>query len=756
MLRNLKYAFRGLTKSPGFCVVAVLTLILGIGANSAIFSVVDAVLLRALPYPHPDRLIAVWSKVPHDNSDHETQSFADFEDLRDQATTLQSFTAFTRAGGVWTGREEARETKGLAVTAGMFDVAGVPPLLGRGFTQEEANAGTRVIVLSYETWKGLFNRDPAIIGKDVGMSFRSYTVVGVMPARFRFPVEGEGCDYWMPLQALVTPELLKRDSHFLRLIGRMKPGVALRQCDSELNQIAARLAQQYPDTDSDRFESVTTLHEEVVGNVRPALLTILAAVFFVLLIACANVANLLLARATARRREIAIRTALGASRRQIIGQLLAEGLLLAAAGAAGGLLLASWVTDYLRNFGPQDVPRLGDITVNMPVVVFTCVTAVVSTLLFALIPAWQVTRPNLSPSLQDGSRGGSGHESHRLRALLVVSQVALSLLLLIGAGLLIRSFANLRATNPGFDPSHAVTIQLNLPRAKYPDTQQHRRFFEEILPKLAALPGIEAVGAANPLPFSGNDRGSTFSVAGEPLAPPGKRPAASHLIINTDYFRAMKIPVIRGRTFSPRDTKDSAPVIIVNDAFARQFIHGDPMGQRVKVGDYESDAPYREVVGLVGSVHHESLAIDPEPEFYIPQSQEPVRQMDVVFRTAADQLRGLQSAITRVVHEYRSGYFCPPAGNTGEPGGTNSGAAAFQHHVARNFCRSRHGLGRHWYLRCDRIQRGATNQGNWHPHGTRCASARHAGHDLAPEFAIGRNRFSHRIGRSPGSDAADG
>jgi len=393
--------------------------------------------------------------------------------------------------------------------------------------------------------------------------------------------------------------------------------------------------------------------------VRPALLTILAAVFFVLLIACANVANLLLARATARRREIAIRTALGASRRQIVGQLLAEGLLLAAAGAAGGLLLASWITDYLRNFGPQDVPRLGEIGVNTPVLVFTAVSAIASTLLFALIPALQVTRPSLNPSLQDGSRGGSGHESHRLRALLVVSQVALSLLLLIGAGLLIRSFANLSATSPGFDPSHAVTVQLNLPRVKYQDPAQHRQAFEQILSKLAALPGVETTGAANPLPFSGNDRGSTFLVAGEPVAPPGARPAASHLIINPDYFKAMKIPVMRGRTFDARDTKDSAPVIIVNDAFARQFVHGDPIGQRVKVVDYESDAPYREIVGLVGSVHHESLAIAPEPEFYIPLSQEPMRQMDVVFRTAVAQLSGLQTAVARAVHEVDPDIFVP-------------------------------------------------------------------------------------------------
>lgn len=393
----------------------------------------------------------------------------------------------------------------------------------------------------------MFNGDPKIIGKQIGLSYRNYTVIGVMPKSFAFPVQGERLDYWMPLHPLTPDEVKHRGSHFLTLVGRMKAGISLSQCNAELNTIAARLAQQYPDDDSDRSVRVFNLHDDMVGNVRPALITILAAVFFVLLIACANVANLMLARATARRREIAIRTALGASRPRIVSQLLAEGFLLAASGAIGGLLLSWWASDFLRAFGPQDLPRIGDVRVNNSVIIFTMVTAIGSTLLFALVPAMQVTRPNVNASLQDGNRSGSGPESHRLRGLLVVTQVALSLLLLTGAGLLIKSFANLRATKPGFEASHVLTMQLVMPKVKYPESEQHRQFFALMLPRLAAIPGVEAAGAAMPMPFSGNDRGSTFSVAGQPPIAPGNRPVASHLTITPDYFRAMKIPCVDGR-----------------------------------------------------------------------------------------------------------------------------------------------------------------------------------------------------------------
>jgi putative ABC transport system permease protein len=660
MLGHFKYALRVLAKSPGFTAIATITLILGIGANSAIFSVVDAVLLRPLSFPRPNELVAVWGKVPHDNSEREADSYPDYVDLRDQSQTLQSLTAFTRAGAIFNGGENAREILGLAVTSDIFRVTGISPLMGRPYTRQDDNIDARVVVLSYHAWKTLLNGDPNIVGKEISMSYRNYTVLGVMPPGFQFPVEGEQVDYLMPLHPLVPESINNRNSHYLRLIGRLKPGVTIRQCNAELNAIAARLTRQYPDSNTDRLEKVLSLHDDVVGDVRPALITILAAVLFVLLIACANVANLLLGRATARRREIAIRTALGASRWWIVSQLLFEGFVLALLGATGGLLLAWWATDFLRLFGPQDLPRLADIAVNRSVILFTMLTAIGSTLLFALVPALQVTRPDVNQSLQEGSRAGSGPETHRLRGLLVISQVALSLLLLTGAGLLIKSFANLRATKPGFDPSHAVTMHLSLPKVKYPDPAQHRQFFERIFTKLSALPGVEAAGGAMPMPFSGNDQTSTFYIVDRPPLAPGDRPTASHLTISSDYFRTMHIPVLGGRVFDSHDTKDSTPVVIVNETFARRFFgKDDPLGQRLVVDQSKPNPPVLQVVGVVGNARHESLALAPEPEFYIPATQAPTRRMDIVLRTTSSELGGLQTAVANVVHEFDKDIFVP-------------------------------------------------------------------------------------------------
>ena len=660
MLSDFKYALRMLIKAPGFSAIAILTLALGIGANSAIFSVVDAVLLRPLPFPQPHELVAVWGSVSHTGGEKETDSFPNYVDLRDQAQTLDSLTAYTRAGGVLTGTEESREIAGLAVTSDIFRVLGVSPMLGRAFTREDDNPDARVIVFTHHAWKTLFNGDPNIVGKQINMSWRSYTVLGIMPPGFQFPVEGERALYFMPLHPLVPDEVKRRDSHFLRLVGRLKSGVSIEQCNAELNAIASRLAKQYPESNTNRSNLVIGLHKDIVGDVRPALVTILAAVLFVLLIACANVANLLLARATARKREIAIRTALGASRWRIVSQLLLEGFLLALFGALGGLLIAWWGMDLLRVFGPQDVPRLGDIAINGPVWTFTFMTAVCSTLLFALIPALQVTRPNVNESLQEGSRGAVGPESHRLRGLLVISQVALSLLLLAGAGLLIKSFANLRATKLGFDPSNAVTLHLVMPKVKYPDSEQHRQFFEQILPKFAAMPGVKAAGGAMPMPFSGNDRGSAFTIVGQPPLPRGSHPVASQLVITSDYFRAMETPLLAGRTFNSFDTKDSTPVVIVNEAFVRKHLDGaNAIGQRIILDQQDSKTTTLEIVGVVASSRHETLAAEPQPEFYVSHAQDPSRRMDIVLRTSSAQVSGLQAAFRNVVHQFDKDIYIP-------------------------------------------------------------------------------------------------
>jgi putative ABC transport system permease protein len=662
MFTDLKYALRMLLKSPGFTIIAILTLALGIGANSAIFSVVDAVLLHPLPFPKPNQLVAVWSQVANDKLEKQTESVPDYVDLRDQSQTLSALAAFTRAGAVLNGTEDARQLFGVAITSDIFPALGVPPERGRVFTREDDNVDGRVVVLTDYAWKTYFNSDPNIVGKQISLSWRSYNVLGVMPPGFQFPVEGERADYIMPLHPLVPEHVNNRNSHFVRMVGRLKPGVTIQQCDAELKTIAARLEKQYPDSNAGRSDRAYSMHGDIVGDVRPALITILAAVAFVLVIACANVANLLLARATARQREIAIRTALGASRVRIVWQLLGEGFVLSIVGAGGGLLLAWWGIDLLRVFGPQDLPRLGEVAINAPVFVFTFATAIFSTLLFALVPALQVTRPNLNESLQEGSRGAVGPESHHLRRLLVIAQVALSLLLLAGAGLLIKSFANLRATKPGFDPQHALVADLILPKAKYPEPEQHRQFFEQVLPKLAALPGVEAAGAAFPMPFSGNDTGSTFAIVGQPPRPPGQELEASDLTITPDYFRAMRTPLLRGRAFSATDTKDSPPVVIVNDVFAQRFFPGgDAIGHQINLvhGKYNRPVPPKEIVGIVGSSRHESLAIQPQPEFYVPASQDPERRMDVVIRTATVDPAGLQNSMRNIVHEFDKDLFVP-------------------------------------------------------------------------------------------------
>ena len=659
MLTDFRYALRMLAKAPAFTAIAILTLALGIGANSAIFSVIDTVLLRPLPFSKPNQLIAVWSKVTAE-SDKETGSFPDYADIRDQSQTLDALFAYTRASTVLGTGNESSALQGLAVTSDIFRALAVRPFLGRTFTRDEEKADSYVVVLAYEAWKRYFNSDRNIIGRQILLSLRPYTVIGVMPAGFHYPI-GVRCEYFNPLQPLVSDAVQNRASHFLRFVGRLKDGADVKQASAEIGAISARLEKQYPDTNTGRTYYAISLHQDLVGDVRPALLTVLAAVFFVLLIACANVANLLLARATQRRREIAIRTALGAGRARIVRQLLAEGFILALIGATGGLLLASWGIDLLRLFGPHDLPRLDEVAINGSVVAFTLAAAVLSTLLFAMMPALQVSRPNVNESLQEGNRGAIGPESHRLRALLVIAQVALSMLLLAGAGLLIKSFGNLRGTSPGFEPSRVAMIDLSLPRTKYSDPIRQREFFERLDSKLRNLPGVDAAGGAMPLPFSGNDRASSFWIAGRPDPGLGNHPNAGHLVIDGDYFRALRIPLLTGRTFSPRDNKDSLPVVMVNEAFVRKFFNGgNAIGEHILLDASEKEKPTAlEIVGVVGNTRHESLAIEPIPEFYVPFEQDPDRRMHIVLRTSLEKLSGLETAMRNAIHEVDRDIYFP-------------------------------------------------------------------------------------------------
>lgn len=663
MLTDLKYALRMLVKTPMFAVIAIFTLALGIGANSAIFSVVDTVLLRPLPFKDPDHIVMVWARYVSDSEGRGVHSFPDYVDLRDQSQSFSGMAAYTRTAGTLSLTDDAQYLEGNAITPEIFDVLGVPPLLGRGFTQEDAkDQGERVVVLTYPLWKRAFGGDPKIIGQQITLSARGHTVIGVMPPGWKFPIEDEHIDYVIPLRYITPAALINRGAHFLSVVGRLKSGISMRQAQAELSAIAGRLSKQYPDTNMN-FTSmdVVTLHADVVGDVRPALIILLGAVVLVLLIACANVANLLLARAASRSREIAIRTALGASRFRVIRQLLCESLLLALTGGIAGLLLAWWGVDLLGAAGPQGLPHIAQIKVNFTVCAFTFAVAIGSTVLFGLIPALQVSRPSVNESLQQGAKGSTGGlHTNRLRAVLVVSQVSLSLLLLAGAGLLIKSFFNLRATNPGFDPVRLMTMNLTLPRVRYPEVDQQIRAHEAIMEKISAIPGVESAGAANPLPLAGNISSLTFMVSGAAPLPRGNHPGAGYLIVKPDYFQAMRTPVLQGRPFTRADTKDSPLVAMINEAFVRKhFPDRNPIGQQLMIDRGEGKAPACEIIGVVGNSRHDSLAAPPGPEMYVPFQQDPTRTLDVVLRVTSTNLLGLQADVKRAVHEVDKDLFVP-------------------------------------------------------------------------------------------------
>ncbi len=659
-MNDLRYALRQLLKSPAFTLVALATLALGIGANSAIFSVIDTVLLRSLPFPQADRLTMVWETAPqHPGDERQVHSYADYLDLRTQNHTFAAMAAYSDASVIWGTGEESEDVPGLAVTSDIFSVLGTPPLFGRGFSRaDEKPEAERVVVLSYSFWQRRFAADPHVLGKKVTVSGHPATITGVMPRGWKFPIQAEKVDYLAPLPQLYPEPILRRGSHFLSIVGCLKPGVNLHTATADLQTIAAQLARQYPDTNSGRTERVVDLQADVVGDVRPALLVLSAAVALVLMIACANVANLFLARGAMREREIAIRIALGASRFQIVRQLLLETLLLALLGGAAGLVLASWCTEALVALGPSDLPRLKDIGVNGVVVAFTFGIALITSLVFGLVPAMQVSRPQVEQSLKEAARGSTaGRRSHRLRAAFVVSQFALSLVLLVGAGLLMRSFAELRGVQPGFEPRGLLTFWQSLPKARYGEPPQQIQFFDKLLSRLASLPGVQDVGMVSPVPFSDNSQSTSFAIVGQPATAPGMEPSASHLTVDGNYFHAMRIPLLRGRTFSQRDRENSPPVIMVNEAFAKGYLgKGNPLGQRVKIG---SGKTIREIVGVVRSSKHDSLAEPARPEFYVPFAQDPDRYMDIVVRTSEPAPNEIENAIRRVVHEIDAQQFVP-------------------------------------------------------------------------------------------------
>jgi putative ABC transport system permease protein len=642
-IRDARYALRQLVKAPGFTVVAVLTLALGIGATTAIFSVVNGVLLRPLPYPESDRLVRVHETVPQYG--RFSVAPATFLDWRQQNGVFEHIAAYSSASATLLADDGPERVQGASVSWDLFPLLGVAPALGGGFTAEQDKPGAdTAIVIAYGTWQRRFGGDPGVVGKSITLSGTPVTIVGVMPQGFYFPTRV--AEYWRPIA--LNPANASRGGHFLGVVARLKPGVSLAQAGAEMKAISERLALQYPDNSANESSEVVLLQEQIVGAIRPALLTLLGAVAVVVLIACANVANLLLVRASVREKEIAIRTALGANRGRLVVQMLSESLVLALAGGGLGLLFAYLAIGPIQTLGATSIPRVADVAIDGWVLTFVAAASMVTGVLFGLAPAWQAARNGPGAVLKEGGRSGSTSGGRWMRSTLLVVEVALSIVLLIGATLLLRSFARLAQVNPGFDPGRVLAFQVSLPQTAYPDKAKRLVFFDALLDRLGAQAGIQAAGLTQTLPMRGGYV-LTFDVRGKPEAKPGEGPSANHRGVTPDYFKALGIPVRRGRVFTAQDTETSPMVAVVDEAFVRKFFpNEDPIGQGLNIGN-GTDGFY-DIVGVVGNVHHEGLDETTAPTMYVPFKQESFGSAWVVARTPGDPAQ-LMAPIRRIVRE---------------------------------------------------------------------------------------------------------
>ena len=643
--QDLRYGARMLLKNPGFTLIAVITLALGIGANALIFSVVNAVLLRPLPFKEPERLIMIReTKIPQ--FPEFSVSPGNFLDWKRRNTVFERLVAINTPSFNLIGTGDPEQISGMRVTDGFFAMLGAKPELGREFLPEEDQPDrNNVVILSHGLWQRRFGGDPKIINQTITLSGRIYTVIGVMPATFSFG--GRETALWTPM-GFTSDDAQNHGGHFLSAIGQLKPGAKLEQARSEMSAIAGQLAQEYPDANAGWNVKLLPLQEFIVRSVETALLVLLGAVAFVLLIACANVANLLLARAAGREKEIAIRTALGAGRARIVRQLLTESALLALAGGVAGLLLAKWGTDLLLKLAPQNLPRMSDVSLDGRALAFTAAVTLLTGLIFGLVPALQASKPNLTETMKDAGGRGSTEGGRRqfVRGSLVVLEMASALLLLVGAGLLIKSFWRLQRIDPGFNPNNALTASVTLPSRKYPEENQQSAFFQQLLEKVRALPGVQAAGASNVVPLGG-DYVLGFVIEGRPPLPPGAGQSTNYYAVSADYFKAMGIPLLRGRVFTEQDTRNSTRVAVISESMAKRvFPNEDPIGKRIHVTN--GPTVFREIVGIVGDVKHYGLDQDTTLQTYEPYTQQPFSFMTLVVRTAGDPTN-LTSAIRNQV-----------------------------------------------------------------------------------------------------------
>lgn len=641
--QDFRFGVRMLLKAPSVSIVATIALALGIGANTAIFTVVNAVLLRPLPFANSEQLMVVGESNLTRGQQLGSASYPNFADWREQNHVFEHLAAYHDSDFIFTGRGESTRLQGTVVNADLFPLLGVNAAIGRTFLPSEDEPGNsgRVVLLSQQLFQQRFNADPHIVGQSITLDAKSYTVVGVMPQAFQFPIQNDPVELWTTVagdREGKDPVTDQRGAHFLRVIGRLKPGVTKEQAQAEMTAISARLEQQYPDKNLHMTSVVESMLEAMVGDIRPALLILLGAVGCVLLIACANVANLLLARAMTRHKEMAIRSALGASRMRVVRQLLTESVLLSLTGGMLGMILAVWWSDLLVTLGKQNIPRAMQVGLDWRVFGFTLIVSVLTGLVFGLVPAIHSSKTELTESLKEGSRGsGDGARRNGIRGTLVVSELAIAVVLLVCAGLLIQSLWRLSNVKPGFNSQNVLTLVVGVPDVRYPTAKQ-AQFYGDLVGRIKSLPGVRSASAITPLPLNGDRYGISFEVDGRPV-PKGEEPGADFFVIGNDYFQTMETPLIKGRTFSDRDAAKSPPVIIVNQAFAQKFFpNEDPIGKRIKPGiSTDEDEPaMREIVGIVGDVRNRNLSSELRPGYFVPQTQVPFDQMTMVVKTNTD------------------------------------------------------------------------------------------------------------------------
>lgn len=639
LLQDLRYGTRMLVKNPGFTLVVVLTLALGIGANTAIFSVINAVLLRALPYRDADRLVTVWEKSQR--REQNVINLGNFFDWKTQNTVFEDMATFADFRTNLTGSGEPVELPAQIATDNLFTVLGVTPMLGRGFKPEDAVQGQdNVVVLSYGLWQRQFGGDQNIIGRKLILNNSENIVIGVLPPDFKWHIQGNSltsqpAELWTPW--VISEQLKQRRGRFASSVARLKPGVSMAQARAEMDTIAGRLREQYKEFNTGWGITVVPVREQFAGELRPALRVLMGAVGFVLLIACANVANLLLSRTGARQREIAVRSALGAGRIRLIRQLLTESVLLSVLGGAAGLLLAWWGMALLVRLSPPELGSLREIELNASVLGFTFAVSLVTGVLFGLVPALESANLNLSETLKEAGRSlAGGVRSHRLRGVLVIVEIALALVLLVGAGLLIRSFQRLQSVDTGFNSQNLMTMRVALPGRRYTQDPQRINFFTEAVAQMQRLPGVESAGVINFLPFAGPGAGTGFEIQGQPKPLPGQVPTTGVCVADQNFFQAMQISLKRGRMFTDQEVKEMRHVVVVNEALAKKYFpNQDPLGQRITIAMKNENVP-TEIVGVVGDVKHAQFDKPADPMSYWPIAELPYNSMTFVLRTRGE------------------------------------------------------------------------------------------------------------------------